>query len=101
VGAKGTITVAAAPSHATFGFMSEASEIAPACAEIVEQRLREIGALCCRLNVQRLDLFGSAVTGRFDPRRSDLDFLVEFEPMVPNRYATACFELRTGLKLLF
>src|SRR5262249_6759382 len=42
------------------------------------------------------DLFGSAATGRFDPTRSDLDFLVEFEPE-----ARSYFEMRRGLEELF
>ena len=38
----------------------------------------------------------------FDPVRSDLDFLVEFEPDPPGaRYARAVFELRSGLERLF
>lgn len=41
--------------------------------------LEALPALCRRFGVARLDLFGSAVTGRFDPDRSDFDFLVAFE----------------------
>jgi uncharacterized protein len=69
--------------------------------EIVERNLPAIAELCRRFRVRRLDLFGSAATGRFDPRRSDLDFLVEFEEMAPGRYAKACFGLREGLQQLF
>lgn len=47
---------------------------------IVDERLPEIEALCRRHRVRRLDLFGSAATGRFRPGESDLDFLVDFEP---------------------
>ena len=42
--------------------------------------LAQLPALCRRFGVARLDIFGSAVTGRFDPARSDLDFLVTFDP---------------------
>ncbi len=38
----------------------------------------ELRALCRRFHVRRLDVFGSAARGDFDPARSDLDFLVEF-----------------------
>lgn len=38
----------------------------------------EIGALCRRFGVVRLDVFGSAAREDFDPARSDIDFLVEF-----------------------
>lgn len=37
----------------------------------------ELEALCRRFHVRRFDLFGSAARGDFDPRRSDIDFLVE------------------------
>ncbi|HJU20508.1 MAG TPA: hypothetical protein VJ770_28985 [Stellaceae bacterium] len=38
---------------------------------IVAGRLGEIAELCRRFGVRRLDLFGSAATGRFDPAQSD------------------------------
>ena len=44
---------------------------------------------CRRFGVRRLDLFGSAATGGFDPARGDLDFLVVFEPRSPVDYADA------------
>ena len=44
-------------------------------------RKDEIVALGRRYRVSRLRVFGSAVRGTdFDPERSDVDFLVEFEP---------------------
>jgi uncharacterized protein len=39
----------------------------------------ELRALCRRFHVRRLDLFGSAARSDFDPERSDIDFLVEFD----------------------
>ncbi len=39
-----------------------------------------LAALCRKFGVTRLDVFGSAARGiDFDPQRSDIDFLVEFE----------------------
>lgn len=35
-----------------------------------------IVALCRAYGVERLEVFGSAATGRFDPVRSDFDFIV-------------------------
>lgn len=68
--------------------------------EIVSHR-NELSALCRRTHVARLDVFGSAVSDRFDPERSDLDFLVEFKPIQPAQYAEAFFALKEGLESLF
>jgi uncharacterized protein len=43
-----------------------------------DQSQKRIAELCRRYDVARLELFGSAVSGDFDPERSDLDFLVTF-----------------------
>ena len=40
--------------------------------------LDAIAGACQRYGVQRLRIFGSALTERFDPEASDLDFLVDF-----------------------
>jgi predicted nucleotidyltransferase len=53
------------------------------------------------VGVRQLDLFGSAVRDDFDPESSDLDFLVEFDPLPPGRYADAYFALKEGLEALF
>ena len=47
---------------------------------IIDKHRSEIEALCRTYRVRRLDVFGSAVREDFDPVRSDVDFLVEFEP---------------------
>jgi predicted nucleotidyltransferase len=47
---------------------------------LVAEHRSEIAALCRRFGVQWLAVFGSAGrNGDFDPRRSDLDFVVAFE----------------------
>jgi predicted nucleotidyltransferase len=45
--------------------------------------------------------FGSAARDDFDPESSDLDFLVEFEPMSPREYADSFFGLLEDLERLF
>ncbi len=60
-----------------------------------------LAALCRRFGVLRLDLFGSGAGGLFDPRRSDLDFLVAFEALPDSGYANAYFGLRDALAELF
>lgn len=52
----------------------------PVTKAILEAHRAEIDALCRDYSVRRLDVFGSAVRADFDPKRSDVDFLVEFEP---------------------
>lgn len=44
----------------------------------IEAKRDEIESLCRRFGVVRLDLFGSAATGRYDPFTSDYDFLVTY-----------------------
>lgn len=56
--------------------------------------------LCRRYGVRRLFLFGSAVRDDFDPERSDVDLLVEFEAMPAGGYADAYFGLRESLEAL-
>ena len=61
----------------------------------------QIADLCRRYRVHRLELFGSAATARFDAHRSDLDFLVEFEPLADGEHADAYFGLLAALESLF
>jgi uncharacterized protein len=61
----------------------------------------QIAELCRRHQVRRLALFGSAARQDFDPKRSDLDFLVEFQPLAPGTYARTYFGLLEALQQLF
>lgn len=70
--------------------------------DLVAQKRSGIAKHCRRLNVRRLDVFGSAARGDFDPEKSDIDFLVEFERHhdtlnIADRY----FELEERLRELF
>lgn len=67
----------------------------------IEQRRTELEALCHRLGVRRLEVFGSAVAGEFREEASDLDFLVEFEPPACPGYADRYFGLLEALEALF
>ena len=68
----------------------------------VEEQAKTIEKLCRRFHVRRLELFGSAASGGgFDPRSSDLDFLVEFDDLKPNEYADAYFGLLEELQRIF
>lgn len=63
-----------------------------------------IAGACRRFGVARLRVFGSAVTDRFDPERSDFDFFVDFQPQVTDLLGnylglTAELEQITGRKV--
>ena len=66
--------------------------------ELIEQRRPQLMELCRRHHVKTLELFGSAADGTFDPRRSDLDFLVDFLPMPPRAHSKAYFGLWFALE---
>jgi len=69
---------------------------------LVEQHRSPLLQLCRRYRVQRLEVFGSAATeDAFDPQTSDLDFLVEFQPLQPGEHADAYFGLLEELEALF
>ena len=69
---------------------------------LVEDRLAELSEICARRRVKRLELFGSAArSDRFDPDSSDLDFLVEYQPLELAEYADAYFGLLFDLERLF
>ena len=61
----------------------------------------ELEDLCRRHHVRRLELFGSAASGEFDPNTSDFDFLVTFEELEPAMYADAYLGFYEGLTVLF
>jgi hypothetical protein len=61
----------------------------------------EIRAICQRHGVRRLELFGSAARGDFDPSASDLDFLVEFISNDWHGAADRWFGLIEDLEALF
>jgi len=69
--------------------------------ELIQQHVQELASLCQKHHVLRLELFGSAVTGKFDTGASDLDFLVEFLPLQEGQYADAYFDLLFELQDLF
>jgi predicted nucleotidyltransferase len=46
---------------------------------LIEQHRDQIAALCRRYGVRKLELFGSAASGHFDPASSDIDFFYEFD----------------------
>ena len=68
---------------------------------LVTDKQTDIAALYRLACVRSLDLFGSAVHEDFDPKRGDLDFVVEFDELPREAYADAFFPLKKGLERLF
>lgn len=67
----------------------------------IGQQRAALMALCRRFGVRRLDLFGSAAQGRFDPATSDLDFIVEFADAGEPGYALRYLTFAEALEALF
>jgi len=68
---------------------------------IITENREKIAELCRAHHVRRLSVFGSAVRDDFDPERSDVDFLVEFEPIGEMSYARNYFSLLESFDSLF
>lgn len=67
---------------------------------LIEDHRAQIADMCRSFGVRRLDVFGSAVRDDFDPERSDVDFLVEFEPDEERNRFRDYFALRDALTRL-
>jgi len=68
---------------------------------LITQKRDRIAEHCNRLNVRRLEVFGSAADGTFDPEKSDIDFLVEFGEHEHLDIAERYFDLEKSLMVLF
>lgn len=68
--------------------------------ELIERNRPTIERLCRKYGVTRLEIFGSAARGDFEPGRSDLDLLVEFGPQSPADLFHRYFGLREELEIL-
>ena len=68
----------------------------------IASRREQLQALCRRFHVRRLDLFGSAARGDFDPETSDVDFLVEFDGRHPEALSfNTYFDFKEAFEALF
>ncbi len=69
---------------------------------LVEEKTDELKRLCEKYSVRCLEIFGSAASdAAFDVKGSDLDFLVEFQPLDENQYADTYFGFLFALQDLF
>ena len=60
----------------------------------------KVTRLCEQHGVRRLAAFGSAVNGRFDPAKSDFDFIVSFEDTASHGYADRYLNFAEALERL-
>jgi uncharacterized protein len=67
---------------------------------LLEQHQPAIAELCRQHGVDRLYVFGSVLRPDYQPGQSDVDFLVDFQPMSPVRKAHAFFGMRDALNHL-
>ena len=71
----------------------------PLAQPLIDQR-DAIAALCRAWSVERLEVFGSAADGRFDPARSDFDFVVRLAPETGRSVADRYFGFADALEAL-
>ena len=92
-----TIPVLLPPSHPAISFKSRHHIMIP----LISQHADELAELCRRHHVKRLEVFGSAAVGDFNPKHSDIDFLVDYHPFPGPGKADAYFGLLEDLQQLF
>jgi predicted nucleotidyltransferase len=69
--------------------------------DFILAKREEIAELCRKHHVRRLSVFGSAVRDDFDPEKSDVDLLVEFDDSAIERYTKNYYSLEDGMVCLF
>lgn len=80
------------------------SDLMPTAAPLpplLQAKLEPLRALCERYGVERLELFGSAARGEFDPARSDLDFIVQMKGRREPGYARRFYEFAEAIEALY
>jgi predicted nucleotidyltransferase len=97
------VTVAPASSRRISGTGFQPMDIASILTmnPVIQDHSDALRGLCRKFGVRRLDVFGSAANGDFDPSRSDVDFLVEFDPAPLGKRADQYFGMLFDLQRLF
>ncbi len=60
-----------------------------------------VAEICKRRHVRKLEVFGSATTSDFDPKRSDVDLIVDFDETAREKLLDCYFGLKEDLEALF
>ena len=69
--------------------------------QLIENKKNELTNICKALSIQRMNVFGSAVSNKFE-EDSDIDFLILFsEKLSIDEYTENYFELHYKLRKLF
>lgn len=68
--------------------------------KIISENIKSIFSLCRKHRVKSLDVFGSALTDRFN-KDSDVDLLVDFRPFEVAEYASNYCSLKYALEDMF
>jgi predicted nucleotidyltransferase len=68
---------------------------------LLQAKLQPLRELCERYGVERLELFGSAARGEFDPAKSDLDFIVQMKGRREPGYARRFYEFAEAIEMLY
>ena len=69
---------------------------------ILKKKEKELNALCQKYKVERFYAFGSVTGEGFDPDRSDLDFIVAFQPgLDPITMGGFLWDMQQDLEALF
>ena len=69
--------------------------------ELLQGKLEPLRQLCERYGVVKLELFGSAAKGMFDPKSSDIDLIAEFNNRRQADYAARFLAFADGAEELF
>jgi predicted nucleotidyltransferase len=67
---------------------------------ILEENINNINRLCSKHKVKTLFAFGSVLTNHFN-KNSDIDFIVDFEPIDIAQYADNYYDLKFSLENIF
>jgi predicted nucleotidyltransferase len=81
--------------------MMQEQTLAEKLPDFIQIQNHNLLVLCEQHQVRSMAIFGSAVGEHFDPRRSDLDFAVQFKQMPPAAHAEHFFALLNALHDLF
>src|SRR2546422_286841 len=67
---------------------------------VLDKNKDRLAEMCRSFGVRRLEVFGSAARGDFDPAKSDFDFIVSFADRTPGTYADRYLDFADALERL-